>query len=48
MNIPILGTGNMGTAFAPQIQAAGHGLNISLGYGAGLGTLIAPTWLRQA
>ena len=24
------------------------GLNIYLGYGAGLGTLIAPTWLRQA
>jgi hypothetical protein len=24
------------------------GLNIYLGYGAGLGTAIAPTWLREA
>ncbi len=28
MNITILGTGNMGTAFAQQLQAAGHRLNI--------------------
>ncbi|MBU6439884.1 MAG: NAD(P)-binding domain-containing protein [Betaproteobacteria bacterium] len=28
MNITILGTGNMGTAFAQQISAAGHQLNI--------------------
>lgn len=28
MNITILGTGNMGTAFAQQIRAAGHQLNI--------------------
>ncbi len=28
MNITVLGTGNMGTAFAQQISAAGHRLNI--------------------
>lgn len=97
MNITILGTGNMGTAFAQRLAAgaqAGNGqivpvfvaadddqakarvsemarsmgfdvidagplrnaryleplggLNVYLGYGAGLGTAIAPTWLRQS
>ena len=28
MNITIIGTGNMGTAFAQQLRAAGHALNI--------------------
>ena len=28
MNITIIGTGNMGTAFAQQLHAAGHALNI--------------------
>ncbi len=47
MNITILGTGNM-ARLSPGNLPPRAGPNIHLGYGAGLGTLIAPTWLRQA
>lgn len=38
MKITVLGAGNMGSAFVKQL----------IGYGAGLGTKIAPTWQRAA
>lgn len=57
MNITVIGIGNMGSVFVKQLTRAGHenarylepvaGLNIYLGYGAGLGTGIAPTWMRK-
>jgi 8-hydroxy-5-deazaflavin:NADPH oxidoreductase len=55
MNIIGIGAGNMGflTVNAGGLKNARYleplaGLNIYLGYGAGLGTAIAPTWIHRA
>lgn len=47
MNITILGTGNM-ARLSPGNLPPLAGPNVYPGYGAGPGTLIAPTWLGQA
>jgi len=46
MKITVIGTGNMGSAFAKQLSSAGHIVRIT-GCGAGLGTSIAPVWLNK-
>ena len=43
MKIALLGSGPMSSAVAKPLA----GLNLSLGYGARLGTGITPTWLRS-
>lgn len=57
MRITLIGTGTLGSAFAEQLDAGGManaryreplgGLNIYLGYDAGLGTSIAPALLTH-
>ena len=49
MKVLVIGAGNMGSGFVKQLTAAEPlgGLNIYFGYGAGLGTSIAPSWIRK-
>ncbi|WP_404300885.1 NAD(P)-binding domain-containing protein [Alicycliphilus denitrificans] len=51
MKVTVIGAGNMGAAFVKQLSLAGHEARLVAHYLeplAGLGTSIAPTWIRRA